>query len=206
MRQVFHLINGINTFPGCSTNWNGRGVTWLHTQTEARAEKIEYFCGPIDRAFGQKERAYKLAHTMSFYHDWDNVVVGHSNGAAVALAMMRDYEGWPTISHLHLVCGACEADFNLNGLNDWLRAERIGYVTVYIGGKDMALRLAHSAFARILGYGVLGLHGPLNKAPDIADRVGIIRETPWDQYGHSTCWADKEFDLTMDTLAEGGSR
>jgi len=202
MRQAFHLVNGILNFPGCSNNWNGRGVTWLHVSTEAKAEKVEYFCGPIDRAFGQKERALKLNRTLNFYRGWENHIVGHSNGAAVALAMMRDYRKWPDIEHLHLVCGACEADFEKNGLNVWMREGRIGYVTVYVGGKDLALRLAHSWAARLLGYGVMGLHGPLNVAPDVEARVGIVTESPWADYGHSTCWDDWNFDTTMRTLAK----
>jgi pimeloyl-ACP methyl ester carboxylesterase len=201
MRQAFHLVNGINTFPGCSTNWNGRGVTWLHVNTEAKAEKIEYFCGPIGRAFGQKDRALKLNLTLNFYRDWENHVVGHSNGAAVALAMMRDYRKWPDLEHLHLVCGACEADFEKNGLNHWMREGRVRRVTIYIGGKDWALRLAHSLPARILGYGVMGLHGPLNVADDVAERVGIVRESPWNHFGHSTCWSARCFNTTMETLS-----
>ena len=58
-QRVTIYVNGILTFPGSSNNWNGRAVTWTHLNRDARAEKVEYFCGPIDRAFGQKERAQK---------------------------------------------------------------------------------------------------------------------------------------------------
>jgi len=176
--------------------------------TGAKAEKVEYFCGPIDRAFGQKKRANKLYRTLCYYDqlEWQNIIVGHSNGAAVALAMMRDYRDWPDIAHLHLVCGACEADFEKNGLNEWIRDGRVKYVTVYVAGKDLALRLAHSALARVLGYGVMGLHGPLNIAAYAADRVSIIRESPWNHYGHSGCWADRDFETTMETICGGEVR
>jgi pimeloyl-ACP methyl ester carboxylesterase len=209
---AFFLVNGINTFPGSSKNWNGRGVTWLHIhkpEFPRKAEKIEYLCGPIGRAFGQRMRAHKLYKTIIRYHlildelkvagDWERVVVGHSNGAAVILAMLRDYPCWPVIDHLHLVCGACEADFEKNGLNQWLAAGRIRRVTVYVAGRDMMLRLAHTWPARLLGYGVLGLHGAVNVDRAFLEngRVREIRTAPWCNYGHSDCWSDQNFDATM---------
>lgn len=205
-RTAFHFINGILTFPGESENWNGRAVTWAHTHTGAKAEKIEYFCGPIGRAFGQRKRAEKLGRTLSFYEEWENIVVGHSNGASVALAMMQDYEKWPDISHLHLVCGACEADFEKNGLNEYLREWRLGYVTVYIAGKDQALRLAHTLPASLLGYGVLGLHGPRRIAKDVENRVKVIKAGRWKEFGHSSCWSEKNFGETMVTLTSASYR
>jgi hypothetical protein len=199
MPRIFHLVNGIDTFPGCSENWNGRGVTWLHTNTEARAEKIEYFCGPIDRAFGQKDRAEKLYRTMSFYKEgWENVLVGHSNGADVIVDMFENFNGWPNVSQLHLVCAACDADFESNHLNAWLRSGRVGRVSVYTGNRDWALRLAGNPLGRFLGYGALGLHGPLKVAPDVAERVTWVI---WPDYGHSDCWHDANFDKTMGLLS-----
>lgn len=202
MRQAFHLVNGILNFPGCSQNWNGRGVTWLHTEPEAlpleaRAEKIEYFCGPIDRAFGQKDRAHKLFLTLDRYHGWANTAVGHSNGADVILTMMRDYRGWPTIHRLILICGATNADFEQNGLNAWLRDERVQEVFVCVAGKDLALRLAHGALGKLLGYGTLGLHGPQNVAEDVKGRVTTVWSGPWQHYGHSGCWEPRNFSRTM---------
>jgi len=206
MRQAFHLVNGILNFPGCSKNWNGRGVTWLHTDEtalplEARAEKVEYLCGPVDRVLGQKERAHKLFLTLDRYHGWANTLAGHSNGADVILTMMRDYHGWPTIQRLHLICGATNADFEKNGLNAWLRAERVHEVFVYVAGKDLALRLAHTLLGKLLGYGTLGLHGPRNVATDVDARVQTIWAGPWINYGHSDCWAPRNFARTMRQLA-----
>lgn len=206
MRPAFHLVNGILNFPGSSKNWNGRGVTWLHTddsarELAARAEKIEYFCGPIGRAFGQKKRAHKLYRTLEYYREWQNTLAGHSNGADVILSMLRDYLKWPDIHHLILLCGACNADFEKNGLNRWLREGRVKRVTVGVAGLDMALRLAHSLPGKLLGYGTLGLHGPLNVAEDIRDRVQIIWSGPWQNYGHSSCWEPHHFSSTMRLIA-----
>lgn len=195
MRQrVIIYVNGILTFPGESGNWNGRAVTWTHLHDDARAEKVEYFCGPIDRAFGQKERAQKLALTIQYYKGWNITLVGHSNGTDVILKAL-DLLRWPRIEAVHLVSGACEADFDKNGLNDALEGNCIGKVCVYVGGKDRALALAHSWAGRILGYGVLGLRGPLSILPAIKDRVGVLT---WPDYGHSDCWADANFTQTME--------
>ncbi len=190
-------VPGILTFPGDGKNWDGRAVS--HTIAghwpDLAAEKVEYLCGPIDRAFGQKMRAEKLYRTVQQYAlGWTINLVGHSNGCAVILAMLSDFPAWPDIGHLHLVCGACEASFEKNYLNAWLRTRRVGRASVYVAEDDAALRLAHSLPGRILGYGTLGLHGALDVAPDVAGRVNTVL---WPNYGHSDCWSDSEFEQTM---------
>jgi len=208
MSRVFFLINGIMNFPGCSDNWNGKGVTAIMCppQSTDKAEKIEYFCGPIDRVFGQKERADKLFKTMLFYRDpsYSRIVVGHSNGADVILTMMRDYRDWPDIDHLHLVCGATNANFDKNGLNRWLAEGRVKRVTVYVAGKDLALRAAHSLLGKLLGYGVLGLAGPTNVHNEFLNdgRVTTVWEDPWTDYGHSGCWEGRHFESTMKSFID----
>lgn len=197
MRQAFHFINGILNFPGSSANWNGKAVTYTHINTSAKAEKIEYFCGVISRVLGQKERALKLSRTLSFYAGWENHLVGHSNGCDVILDMLRDYPNFPNLKHVHLVCAACDADFEKNGLNALLKSKRIEAVTVYVAGKDRALALAHTWPGFLLGYGTLGLHGAYNVATEVLDRVKIVWGAPWSDYGHSDCWAENNFDETM---------
>ena len=202
-QRVFFLVNGIMNFPGCSDNWNGKGVTNIMCppQSADKAEKIEYFCSIIGRAFGQKGRANKLFKTMLFYRDasYERIAVGHSNGADVILTMMRDYRDWPDIHHLHLVCGAANANFEKNGLNHWLAEGRVKRVTVYVAGKDLALRLAHTWLGRLLHYGVLGLEGPTNVHNEFLTngRVSTVWEDPWTEYGHSGCWEGRHFERTM---------
>lgn len=193
-KRVYILVNGILNFPGSAKNWNGRGVTWLHLHDgDGRAEKVEYFCGPIGRAFGQQQRAEKLAATIRYYHGWDIVLVGHSNGTDVilkALALLS----WPRISALHLVSAACDACFETNGLNLALLSGTLDRCFVYVAERDMALRAAHTLIGKWLGYGTLGLHGPLNISPQIVDRVGVLH---FENFGHSDCFADHHFDRTM---------
>lgn len=203
MRSVLIFVPGILTFPGDGRNWSGRAVSWTHNHSGACAEKVEYFCGPIGRAFGQRERSRKLFHTLDQYRDnWNITLVGHSNGAAVILDCF-DYP-CPQIHSLHLVCGACESSFHANGLNDRLQKDDIGQIAVYVAGKDMMLALAHSWAGRFLGYGILGLHGPKHVSPMIADRVRTIT---WPAFGHSDCWSDDYLDETLENfLPSAGTR
>lgn len=194
MNRVLLYVNGIMTFPGDSRNWNGRAVTWTHTHSEARAEKVEYFAGPVDRVFGQTARAEKLHRTLSFYRGWSISLVGHSNGADVIVDCLRQWNDWPSIEAVHLVCGATEADFNKNGLNRLLYSGRVGQACVYVADQDKALALAHTLPGRMLGYGTLGLHGAVNVSDSVKGRV---TETHWPEWGHSDCWADSVFDKTM---------
>jgi hypothetical protein len=208
--KVFIYINGIDTFPGDTRNWNARAVTWTHTRLNVNvledvhegeanvAEKVEYFCGPIGAAFGQDERADKLVELLEEYRkrpDCEIHIAAHSNGAKVTLEGLK-LLGWPTVKSLHLVCAVCEADFRWNGLNDALWHKRVGRVHVYRGGRDWALKLAHTWPAKLLGYGILGLHGPRQVWREfmVDDRVVVM---DWPDFGHGTCWEPKHFDRTM---------
>lgn len=189
-RTVYILVNGILTFPGESDNWNGKGVTWVHLNTPHKAEKIEYFVGPISRVLGQKERSRKLIKTLTYYQGWDIVLVGHSNGCDVILDALSEM-GWPRIEALHLISAACEADFNKNGLN--VNQGQIGQVHVYMAAKDWALQLADTFTGRLFGYGALGKSGPIND-----ERWVATFYEP--QFGHSDWFHDDHFETTMRAL------
>jgi hypothetical protein len=194
-RTIYLFVNGIATWPGNYTNWNKRAVTFTHTRTEHRAEAFEYFCTPLTRPFREDQRAKQFARSLAEYSKlgWNIVCVGHSNGAAVIIDGLRA-AGWPEVTALHLVCGACEADFWKNGLGVQIYRGSIGRVCVYCAEQDWALRLAHTIPAKLLGYGTLGLHGAQNLSPGIKDKVG---ELWWPNYGHSSCWLPDNFDRTM---------
>jgi len=183
MNKIFLYVNGILTWPGESKNWTGRAVTWSHIHSAFKAEKVEYYVGPISRVFGQQKRARKLRRTLEFYNGWDVTLVGHSNGCDVIRDTLEDM-GWPLLAHLHLISAACDADFENNGFNH-LKCP----VTVWRALKDQALRLVGNPLGRLLGYGVLGLSGPLNaKIPvELVDR----------DFGHSDWFSDSETDPTM---------
>lgn len=197
-KTIYLLVNGILNFPGSSKNWNGRGVTWIMTKTPYKAEKIEYFCGIIGRAFGQRKRIRKLYKTLLFYKDWNIILVGHSNGCSVITEMFKQYQDIPIINSIHLIAGASEADFAKNGFNRLLKEQKINKINIYVAGKDYMLRLAK--FGRWLGYKTLGLHGAYNVHPSIKNRVKEVWTRPWTHYGHSTCFEDNNFDKTMKLL------
>ena len=187
-RIVYIWVNGILTFPGNSNNWNGKAATWINIHTPHKSEKIEYFVGPISRAFGQKKRSEKLSRTMSFYKDWDIVLGGHSNGCDVILDSLNATK--PTnIKSLHFIAAACEADFERNGLNSL----NIKDIHVYIGGKDCALNIAASWVGHILGYGILGKIGPQNaKIP-----IDVILKSDYD---HTDWFSVENFEYTMEMM------
>ena len=190
LKRVFLYINGILTRPGESDNWNGRAVTWTHLHTDFLAEKVEYYVGPISRAFGrgQRRRAEKLAKTIRYYANqgWQVVLVAHSNGAnvvanAVPLLAQNHRDA---VESVHLVAAACPADFRENGLNA-LGAP----VTVWEAGNDKALKMAKTV-GWLVGFGTLGLDGPKNaKVPTTTIR--------FEDYGHSTFFGPTTFDSFM---------
>ena len=198
MKRVYIAINGILNFPGGSRNWTGRAVTWLHLHDpDCQAEKVEYFCTILGRALGQPKRERKLFSTLGWYQNHEIHLIGHSNGCAVILQGMQRHPDFPKIEHLHLVSGACEASFMANGLNHHLITNKIGKVSVYVGGEDRAMKFARRHPARWLGYGCLGYAGPLDVAGPVAGLVRVVKQDPWSWYGHSTCWQDENFDQTM---------
>ena len=194
-RTIYLFVNGIATWPGNFTNWNKRAVTFTHTRTENRAEAFEYFCTPLTRPFREDERAKHFARALRDYSSagWKIVCVGHSNGCDVILDGLKRAD-WPKVEAIHLVCGACEADFQKNLLNRALEYNRVGKVLVYCGEKDWALPLANTTAGWLLGYGVLGLRGALRVDDRVKDRVGQMW---WPHYGHSTCWEPDHFVSTM---------
>jgi len=189
-KTVFIYVNGILNFPADSENWNGRAVTWTHLHTPHRAEKIEYYVGPISRALGQRKRARKLIRTLAFYDGWKIILVGHSNGCDVILDALS-YMAWPKIHAVHLISAACEADFNSNGLND--AGDQIGSVHVWIAEWDFALKLADTYTGRFLGYGSLGRSGPLNYINAPAVKMGKC-------FGHSEWFSWRNFHQTMSSI------
>lgn len=194
-KQVTIFVNGILTLPGDTRDWNYRAVVWTQLRVDGmRTMAVEYFCGPIGRAFGQKKRAAKITELIQAYAGYEITIVMHSNGAAVGLAALDACLIYPNIVALHFVSAACDADFNRNGLNEAIEDGRVGKVCVYVGGRDLALRLASLRVGRILGYGTLGLHGPKNVSVGAKDSVGVLTVP---DFGHSDWWLPEHFDRTM---------
>lgn len=195
-KTIYLLIPGILNFPGDSSNWVGRGVTHVMINSPHKAEKCEYLCGPISRAFGQKNRVNKLKKTLEYYRGWNIILIGHSNGCAVITEMIKNNNDLPIIKEIHLISGASEADFDKNRFNDYLLEDRIGKINIYVSGKDFALKIAKS-IGKFLGYKTLGITGPYKVSDKVERRVKVFWTNPWDKYGHSTCFSDENFEKTM---------
>lgn len=204
-KRVVIFVPGILQFPNNGRNWEGRATTWINTVGSAecgvrngglRADGLHYFCGPITRAFHQLRRIHRLANLLRSYAGWRISLVGHSNGCDIIVQALQVVRGYHLLQFefVHLACGACEADFQKNGLNMALLSKRVGKVCVYVAGKDRALRLAHTLPGKLLGYGTLGLHGAMNVLDSVQERVGTMT---WPEYGHSDCFHPSHFEVTM---------
>ena len=198
MKTVYIFVNGIKTFPGQSKNWNGRAVTATHARFGGKscvvAEKVEYYTTALTRSLLQKHRAEKLVKVCSFYRDWNRVLVGHSNGADVILdALHMDHT--IRVSRLHLISPAVDWDCHKNGLNGFYRDGQITYPpSIWVAGKDKALRLGGSFFGKLLGYGALGLKGP--KPGTLLAQAGYCEPN----FGHSDWFNDENFNKTMERI------
>jgi len=196
---IYWLINGIMNWPGCPGNWNKKGVTWLHLHAyPCAAQTDEYFTTAITAPIHAKRRAEDFADLLDQFKEWRQVAIAHSNGTKVLLDAQK-ISHWVRMEAIHLVSGACDADFQRNGLNWAVKNERIGDIYYYIAGHDIAMRFEDTMTGKAL-FGLypkdkpLGLSGPTNVDPMILGRVHPHREPA---YGHSDWWLPKNFDLTM---------
>lgn len=105
--------------------------------------------------------------------------------------------GWPKIESVHMVCGACDADFSSNGLNSALLSGKIVKVYVYNACNDMAMKWENFLFGKLL-FGIktapLGLIGPQRVGCLPNEKLQVIW---WPRFGHSTCWDSDHFESTM---------
>lgn len=198
--RIYICVNGICSDPGNSDGWTDRFCTWIHTHTEHRAEKFEYFAGPLTRRFFQGKHARELAKLIEQYQKQDVYLVGHSNGCDLIVRALRLLE-FSEAEQIHLIAPATDADFRQNGLNDALWSYAVHKIFVYVGEKDGAMKLA-SVTGRVLklfglGYGTLGLSGPENVADEFKNRVESVH---FKEYHHSTFFEGQNFDALMNSI------
>lgn len=198
--RVFIFVNGILNLPGSHNGWTDRAATWINSRTKDRAEKFEYFCGPISRRLRISFHAEALAHLIANYTGSRVVLVGHSNGCELICRALR-VSGVP-IEDVHLISGACSPDFDRNGLNELMRAHRVLRTHVYVAEQDLPMRLAKwtGKFLGLLGlgYGILGYKGPLNVDDEFLPRVRTVTRA---DFGHSTWFEPKHFHNLMVEVA-----
>jgi hypothetical protein len=196
--SVYLFVSDSASGPGNITDWVRRAVTFTHVGEQHKAEAIECCCSPFTRPFREDQQAKHFARVLHEYTDqgWQIICVGHGHGAAVILDGLKRAD-WPKVEALHLVCPACEADFDRNGLNGALSNGRVGRVFVYCAWRDWVLRLAHPFSNLRRGHRSLGLHGTVKVAASVQDRVALLW---WRYFSHSSCWRPKHFTRTMTNI------
>lgn len=207
MKTVYLFERGIlgwATIWGCwRRNWPNLAIAWIHKNTDCRAQTLLYFTTPFFAGLTRYWRARQFGKLLREYKGWRIVIVAHSEGTATVLESLK-LNHWPQIDHLHLICGACDANFARNGLNLAILSGNIRAVTTYVAKKDFAMRLENTLLGRWF-FGIrladtpLGLSGPADVSESV--RVGgSLQEVEWSTYGHSDCWTPRHFEKTMERL------
>ena len=205
-RTVFLFERGINGWQsifGTWKNWPNEAIVFIHLNTEFRAQTLEYFTGAILAGLTRRGRAKQFAKMIRAYscEDWTINIVAHSEGTATVIEAMK-LAGWPKINNVHLLCGACDSNFERCGLNHALYNHNINQVFAYIAGKDWAMKLENTLLGKELfdipeSDKSLGLVGPQNVRTSVESRVHKISGSPWNDYGHSDCFLEKNFASTL---------
>ncbi len=201
IKQVKIFVPGILNWPNSSKNWEDKATTWTNIQDKHYPDSVHYFCTPIMRAFHQQKRILRVKNLLETYvdnGDFKISLIGHSNGCDLVVNALKETQDF-RVESVHLLSGACEANFELNSLNKALLEDKIGKVYVYVAGADKAMILANSWIGRFCEYGHLGLNGPTNVDQRIAKRVITINEK---SFGHSEWWNDDNFDNTMRLISK----
>lgn len=195
-------VNGWQSVFGDWKNWPNQAIAWTVKEKHLPSQTLLYFTSFLFAGWTRPHRSLQFSRLIRQYSvdDWDIVIVAHSEGTATAIEAMR-LAGWPRISAVHLICGACDSNFERNGLNYALVTNKVGKVVCWTADNDMAMKFEDTLLG-LLMFGIawndcpLGLSGPKNVRQQFLDN-GRVTEKHWQDYGHSTCWTDYHFDQTM---------
>lgn len=195
-RTVVINVNGILTWPGSATAWTDVATTELISQGIA-TEKFEYWAMPMTRRLMQHVRAQRLAEMIKHHYQRGAFVVawGHSNGCDLILRALRM---GCRLHSVHLMAPAVEEDMEANGLNHAIYTMMLGRAYIYTGGKDWPMKLAHWTGKLLkplgLGYGTMGLTGPINTEPMLEAHVDHMHVP---DYGHGTWFHPEHMHNTL---------
>lgn len=209
-KRICFFIRGISGHPDDFLEWEQRAADWCITEHGVPARAISYHTDFWSVWMKRRFRAQRFAKVLRKYsvRDYRITIVGHSEGTVVATDAIKFGVG--RIEALHLVCGACDSDFERNGLNRAIRAGQIGKVVCYTAGRDWAMRWENLLLGRLLfgiseRTGPLGLVGPRNP-PDAwpnREKVSEVTDAPWRHYGHGECFEHDNFERTMRQILGG---
>lgn len=205
--RVMSMAEGIANQPEAWSDWCNQVGPVFNKRGDWRSAPIFYATTALTVELHEGERVQTFAKILSAYGGIETHAMGHSNGTRVIL------DGWitagrPPLKTIHLLNGACDADCITNGINEGLQSGALGEVYIYWGGKDFAMRaedtwLGTKLFDLPDGHQPMGLAGPLNVDPAVANRVHV---TKWDEYDHSTCFDADHFNITLETIITNAER
>lgn len=189
-RMAYIFVPGILSYPGSSTAWTDKAVTWIHTtQKCAAAEKFEYLALPISRRLLARRRAKGLAKLIDSYSvdAFSLVLVAHSFGCDIArrATLLTNRP----VNYCHLLAADIGVQARQHGLLSQLRDGRIGFLHVHLAGRDRVLT------DRSLGGA---------KADTVRKQFATEHHTTIHyqaRYGHSTWWKPKHFAALMRLIA-----
>ena len=203
-KQIWFVVRGIAGSPSNFLEWEYEARDWIIQNVGIPAVAVSYATNFLTVWKGRRTRMERFAKVLRGYtsRDFRVNIIAHSEGTVVATDTLR-FLGWPRVENLHLVCGACNSDFESLGVNRALRSGSIEQVHCWIAGEDTAMRFERLVLGKLL-FGIperscpLGLYGPRNINQEFAHKVIEHWGNPWDKYDHSTCWLPNNLDGTME--------
>ncbi len=200
IKRIYIYVPGILNLPGSTEGWTDRAVTWTHTRTPYRAEKFEYWNGPLGAMATANKRAAALIRMLKHYDPerWQIVLVGHSHGCEVIVRALRGFE--TPIHAVFLMAPSCSEELSETGLLERLGSNNIYKLVIGIGGRDRLLRAAKkfSPLLKLFGirYGHIGGDNPETVMNQLNHKRGRVAYMP--TFNHND-WVRHgiNFELTM---------
>ena len=207
-KTIWFIVRGIAGHPSDLLEWEYAIRDDIIRQTQLHAIAISYATNFLTVWDRRAWRGRRFGDILAKYaaDGWRINIISHSEGAVVATDAMRSAR-FPRVETLHLVCGACDANFERNGLNEALRINRLGVAHVWIAGRDFAMLWERLFFGKLL-FGLsdraepLGYDGPRAADRRVAARILVHRTAPWDRYGHSECWDAGNRERTLQSFLD----
>lgn len=199
----YFFIPGINTNTADIDGWHDRAERYCE-RLGLRANAYPYHVTALDRWIHQAGHIRNAMRCLreGVMPDERIAVTTHSNGAAIACGMLREYHDWH-VSELHLVAGAEFASYEQNGLNAAVDRGQVKAIFLYCSRSDRALKAAKATRKVLrfvgLGFGSIGLTGPADMSDEADARTRVV----WrDGFDHSDYFTPAEnFESTMRLIA-----
>jgi hypothetical protein len=202
-KSIWFVVRGIAGSPSNFLEFEYEARDFIIQTTGQHAIAVSYATSFLTAWRRRRWRAQRFAKVLKSYSDldWRINMICHSEGTVVATDALK-LLNWPRIEQLHLVCGACNSDFDDLGINDAFASNNLGNVHCWIAGHDTAMRFERLILGKLL-FGIpersepLGLYGPRNVNQRFRNQVVEHWDNPWNQYDHSTCWEPAKMAISM---------